>query len=115
MFENVDSKIKGFAKVLFIIGIIASVIATVAVWLTNNEIIVFIGTFSIIVGIISLLLICWLLYGFGELISLQGASKRTLEDIKSNLNRQHGSNYDLLKDIKKAVRDINHSTVTSND
>ena len=80
MFEDIGKKLKDLAKVLFVLGCIASVIGAIALWGQNNE-----YTPTILPGIGVLVggLVCaWIssafVYGFGELIDRAGSIDRKL-------------------------------------
>lgn len=67
MFENIGSKIKSIAKVLFVIGIISSVVTSISLCVLDDDLIVF-GLITFPVGGV----ISWgfsaMIYGFGQLI-----------------------------------------------
>ena len=66
MFENIGSKIKGVARVFFIIGCIISVLAGF-ILMTNTSYII-LGYVVILVGILLSWLSTILLYGIGQLV-----------------------------------------------
>ncbi len=67
MYDNIGGKIKGLAKVLFIVTAIAEVITGIALMATDEDLILY-GFLVMIVGPIVAWVSSWLLYGFGELI-----------------------------------------------
>lgn len=67
MFKNIAEKIKVIAVIFMIVGSIASIITSIVLWSTYEP---FIGFIVITSGILGSLLFSYLLYGFGELISL---------------------------------------------
>ena len=68
MYDNIGGKIKGLAKVIFIIEAIAAVIAGFALMSFGDDMIPIIGVLVIVVVPIVAWVSSWLLYGFGELI-----------------------------------------------
>ena len=66
MFNNIGGKIKGFAKLICALGIIASIIGGVAI-IGSGWLAIF-GILTAIVGSLSAWIGTWVLYGFGELI-----------------------------------------------
>ena len=66
MFNNIGGKMKGLAKFVCAIGIIASVIGGIA--LMSNRWFAFVGVLVIILGPVVVWIGTWTLYGFGELI-----------------------------------------------
>ncbi len=90
MFNNIGEKIKGVAKIVFYIEVLAAIIIS-AYLMVSDENLVVIG---IIIGAVIILISYfshWLLYGFGELIDktssierlLRGANGTTVGTIKS--------------------------------
>ena len=67
MYDNIGGKIKGFAKVSFIVAAIAEVITGIALMATDVDLILY-GLLILIVGPIIAWVSSWLLYGFGQLI-----------------------------------------------
>lgn len=66
MYDNIGEKIKGLAKVVFIIGAIVDVIAGVD--LMSSDQYVLIGLFVMLLGPVVAWAFSWLIYGFGEII-----------------------------------------------
>ena len=69
MYDNIEKKIKGLAKVLFIAGILASILLGIIFIATDMLIL---GLVLIFVGLPLSLISSWLIYGFGELIERTG-------------------------------------------
>ena len=67
MYDNIGGKIKGFAKVSFIVAAIAEVITGIALMAADEDLILY-GLLVMVVGPIVAWVSSWLLYGFGELI-----------------------------------------------
>lgn len=65
MYKNIGGKIKGLAIATFIVGVLASVITAIVLWIDTEKwwcaLILFLGP-------IVALILTWLLYGFGEII-----------------------------------------------
>ncbi len=64
MFNNIGGTIKGFARFLTWVGIIASIIVGIELIKNDNNI----GFLVIIVGILVSWMSSWILYAFGELV-----------------------------------------------
>ena len=67
MFDNVGGKIKGFAKVVCWIGIIASVIGGIGMMIADEDMILY-GIFTAVGGTLASWIGSFFTYGFGELI-----------------------------------------------
>ena len=67
MYDNIGSKIKSLAKVIFCIGVILCLLGGIALIGTLPDL-WFIGLLVMIIGPITSWISTWLLYGFGELI-----------------------------------------------
>lgn len=91
LFENIGEKIKALAKVVFVIGILISVIGGLVSSIALGSvmhgfaILVFFG--SVVVGVIAAYISSMFLYGFGELIS---NSKKLVEN--GNAPQEFNSN-----------------------
>jgi len=71
MYENIGSKIKALAKVLFALGALAAVFIGFAIMGNSNDYddpMFFIGFAVVVLGPVVALVFSWLIYGFGELI-----------------------------------------------
>lgn len=89
MFNNVGGKIKVFAKVLFIIDLIISVILTgIIIKKTSDSIL---GLCTFIVSFFAIWLAALLLYGFGKLIE---NSDTIVECIENNFPQKEESTKD---------------------
>ena len=104
MFKNIGEKIKKLAKVVCWIGIIGSVIAGIIMllltderqfWDRKEELIIS-GIAWIVVGPLASWIGCFLLYGFGELISSQKQSERYLKQLCKNQSPNKGANADTV-------------------
>ena len=69
MFNNIEKKIKGLAKVLFIVGMLVSILLGI-IFIATDMVVV--GSVLIFVGLPLSLISSWLIYGFGELIENTG-------------------------------------------
>ena len=67
MYDNIGGKLKGLAKVLFIVPAIAAVLAGIVLMSTDEHLILY-GLLVMVVGPIVAWISSWFLYGFGELI-----------------------------------------------
>ena len=69
LYANIGGKLKGFAKWIFIVGAIASVIGALVIIATAEyAVMIFVGLMALIVGPIVSWVSSWLLYGFGEML-----------------------------------------------
>ena len=67
MFNNISGQIKGLAKVLFWLEVIAAVITGIALMAIDEDLILF-GLLALILGPVVAWVSSCLLYGFGEII-----------------------------------------------
>ena len=77
MYDNIGGKIKGLAKVSFIVAAIAEVITGIALMAADEDLILY-GLLVLIAGPIIAWVSSWFLYGFGQLI----------ENLKRFINKQ---------------------------
>ena len=89
LYENIGSKIKNWAKVIFIIEAIGSIIAGLVLLFTDEDLILY-GLLTLVCGPIVAWVGSWILYAFGELV----------EDTHAIRNEY----YPIINDIKKNVR-----------
>lgn len=90
MFDNIGSKIKGFAKLVCLVGVMASIIAMISFWITGGGASGISGGFSIFIfGLLTGALGClaaWvgalLTYGFGQLLEDSEAIRHDMEDLQ---------------------------------
>ena len=66
MFDNIGSKIKSLAMVLFILGVIASIVSAIYLFLIDEDLL---GVRNLFLGPIFSYLSVLVLYGFGEIIT----------------------------------------------
>ena len=86
MYDNIGEKIKGLAKVMFIVEAIAAVIGGIV--LLGDEFLA-IGLLTLFLGPVVAWISSWLLYGFGELIDNVcriAANTRTLKNESTSFN-----------------------------
>ena len=86
MYDNIGEKIKGLAKVMFIVEAIAAVIGGIV--LLGYEFLA-IGWLTLFLGPVVAWISSWLLYGFGELIDnvcTIAANTKTSKNASSNFN-----------------------------
>ena len=97
MFENVGEKIKTFARVIFSLELIASIISGIVIFLNDDDL-TFIALLTVILGIIFSWFSALLIYGFGELI------EKTCEIAKNTQKEKVGTplnNVNQNKPIKE--------------
>ena len=90
MYENIGEKIKGLAVFYFIIGSFLTMISGVAILSTLGTDVAWWAIFIIILGPISAWVGSWLLYGFGEMITLLGQIERNTKNIKTASSSKKG-------------------------
>ena len=86
MYDNIGEKIKGLAKVMFIVGAIAAVIGGLVLLVDKF---LAIGLLTLFLGPVVAWVYSWLLYGFGELIDnacIIAANTRASKKASTNLN-----------------------------
>lgn len=89
MFENVGEKIRTLAKLLLLVGVLASGIAMIAIWITGGgmsgrggfTIFVF-GLLAGALGCLGTWIASMLTYGFGQLIEDTEALRQHTEDLQ---------------------------------
>ena len=92
MYDNIDEKLKGLAKVLFIVGIIASAVSGIVIMKNNpgvseDNTFIITGLMVIVFGVISSLFTSWVIYGIGENISLSySILKKVCKDTSTKEN-----------------------------
>ena len=86
MYDDIGEKIKGLAKVMFIVGAIAAVIGGLVLLVDKF---LAIGLLTLFLGPVVAWVYSWLLYGFGELIDnacIIAANTRASKKASTNLN-----------------------------
>lgn len=68
MFENIGKKIKGLAKVVAYLGMIASVIGGISIMADGSDVAILIGLLVMISGMIAAWIGSFFAYGFGQLV-----------------------------------------------
>jgi len=68
MYDNIGGKIKGLAKVIAVLGIIAAIVTGFALMTINEDVFFVIGLVITVLGSIVAWISCFVLYGFGELV-----------------------------------------------
>lgn len=112
MFENIGEKIKGLAKVVTIIGIIASCIGGLVIMFEGESFIL--GLITAALGSLGSWVGSFLLYGFGELIDqtvdnnrllrqISTSGKNTSKDISDLVNVTAAKNTPSAADTKPAA------------
>lgn len=104
MFDNIGSKIKSFAQVVTIIGIVASVILGI-IFMANAG---FIGLVVMLIGILMSWISSFITYGFGQLIENSDEMIRLMKgddikQIKKNLQNEHSNTPDNTDDNEKGT------------
>ena len=100
MYDNIGGKIKGLAKVIFIIEVIAAVIAGFAI-IAIDKYLALIGLLVMAVGATAAWISSWFLYGFGELIEKTCEIARNTRGGVSKSEVQSRVDYDRISKIEK--------------
>ena len=105
MFDNIGGKIKALAKVTCIVGIVASVIGAISLWIANsrNNPTILMGIIVLVVGCLASWVGSFFCYGFGELIENTAAQKSYLSHLKDEESRNHV----LLKEMNSTLLRMN--------
>ena len=107
MYDNIGEKIKGLAKVMFIVEAIAVVITGIALMASDGDMIL-IGLLVMVVGLIVAWVLSWLLYGFGELIDnvcTIAANTKTSKNASTNFNTANNA-INKMEDAKPFFKSI---------
>lgn len=83
MFDNIGGKIKGLAKVVTWVGIIASVVSGVSMFASDSDL-ALPGILVIVFGSLGSWIGSFLLYGFGELIEQTTKMNESIALLKSD-------------------------------
>lgn len=113
MFGNIGGKIKGYAKIIFAIFVIAGIIGAIVTWigiggLGGFVLFLVVGALSILAAYLSVMFI----YAFGDLVENSAYIRKNTEEIY-NINYRTYSKNDTTT-AKKNTAPINHGTLQSN-
>ncbi|MBQ4648006.1 MAG: hypothetical protein IJB76_02460 [Clostridia bacterium] len=75
MYDNIGGKIKGLAKIIFVVEAIVAIITGSVIMDSDNDLFL-VGLLVMVMGGIVAWVSTWLLYGFGELIDKTSAIER---------------------------------------
>ena len=82
LYIDIGKKIKGWAKWIFIVGVIVSVIGAVGMLLAAEDGLVFaIGLLALIIGPLVAWVSSWIIYAFGELVEKTSANEQNTRNI----------------------------------
>ncbi len=86
MFNNIGSKLKALAMAVCALGMLASLIFAISLWIQNNSVqgTIFTGIVVLVLGCLASWIGSFFTYGFGELIENTDEIKRKLYDPKNS-------------------------------
>ena len=88
MYDNIGGKIKGLAKVIFIIEAIGTIIAGIVLLITGD--LALFGLLILICGPLVAWVSSWILYAFGELVEDVGTIRYQVQHEKSTKQKSKG-------------------------
>ncbi len=90
MFDNISSKIRKLAKLLFWLGIIFTAAYTIWIWAQGNSwrSTFLLGLIGLAEGLLATVIVSFMMYGFGELIEKTTSIEKTLKDRAAEDERQ---------------------------
>lgn len=95
MFDNIESKIKGIAKAVFVLGIIGSAIGAILLFVAaadapygDGDALVVSGLVVLVVGSIGAYAVSCLMYGFGELIETVNETAKSVFQMEDSVCKQ---------------------------
>ena len=87
LYENIGSKIKNWAKWIFVIEAIGAVITGVVLLFTDEDLILY-GLLALVCGPIVAYIGSWILYAFGELVEKTADNENNTRQILKKLNEK---------------------------
>jgi len=87
MYDNIGGKIKGLAKIMFIVEAIGAVITGIVLLATDDDLI-FSGLLTLFCGPITAWVSSWVLYAFGELVEKTTDNEINTRQILIKLNEK---------------------------
>lgn len=111
MFDNIGEKIKGYAKFIFAIYVIAGVIGAIVTWVAVGGfggflLFLLVAAFSVIIGYLSVMFV----YAFGDLVENTARIRKNTEEIYNIDYETYSHIYD--RDAKKNT--ANPTPISSN-
>lgn len=98
LYADIGKKIKNWAKGLFVLEMIASVIGGIAMIISGEDELILSGVLTLILGPIVAFISTWLLYGLGELID------KTNENVKQT--KKANKTADEIKNLLKETNSL---------
>ena len=95
LYENIGSKIKNWAKWIFIIEAIGAIITGLVLLFTDEDLILY-GFLTLVCGPIVAWVSSWILYGFGELVEKTVDNENNTRQILKKLNEKSTTNNVIL-------------------
>ena len=87
LYENIGSKIKNWAKWIFVIEAIGAVITGLVLLFTDEDLILY-GLLILVCGPIVAYIGSWILYAFGELVEITADNENNTRQILEKLNEK---------------------------
>lgn len=100
MYDNIGGKLKGLAKVTFVIIAIAVIIIGIAL-MTSDEDLIVAGLLVIVLGLVSAWVSTLMTYGFGELIDKVSNIERNTRGTARKSEAQSKVDYERMEKIEK--------------
>lgn len=94
MFDNIESKIKGIAKAVFVLGVICSVIGAILLFKTaagvpyGGGVFVVSGLVVLVVGSIGAYVVSCFVYGFGEMLETVNETAKSVFRMEDTVCQQ---------------------------
>ncbi len=94
MFDNIESKIKGIAKAVFVLGVICSVIGSIQLFKTaadvsyGSGVFVVYGLVVLVVGSVGAYVISCFVYGFGEMLETVNETAKSVFRMEDTVCKQ---------------------------
>ncbi len=96
MFDNIESKIKGIAKAVFVLGVICSVMGSIQLFKTAADVsygsgvgvFVVYGLVVLVVGSVGAYVISCFVYGFGEMLETVNETAKSVFRMEDTVCKQ---------------------------
>lgn len=112
MFHEIDLKIKRLAKIIFVIGILASIIGALGILIEDSDLIVA-SISTVIGGVIATVISSLFIYAFGELLDkITKIEKYLRKDYESreksdnNINKENNDEKNIANDDSNSLNNI---------
>lgn len=94
LFDNIGRKLQTLAKILFVVGIIASIVYALILFRASfgNDALV-LGVLVLVGGILGSLISSWLLHGFGEIVENSEKNTYYLCELEKSVEKMKDHNH----------------------